>query len=81
MIIYGRNWIKEIPENITPMVCQAILKASQSGNEYIRESTAFCIRKINGKIKNDYWSKALENRLLDLQTDDSRLVRNSALQE
>jgi len=71
--------INLFPQNITPMICQCITTASYSGNEYIREASAYTMKAIIDRIPNDYWKEKLTNRLVELKEDDSRFVRQQAL--
>jgi hypothetical protein len=65
----------EFPENIVPMLCQSIFKASYSGNVSVKIAATYCIKEISEKIKNHYWHNQLETRLKELEQDDCRPVR------
>ena len=70
--------LSEFPENIVPMLCQSIFKASNSGNVIIRIAATYSIKTICDRIEDHYWHDQLETRLKELEKDDCRPVRQQA---
>jgi hypothetical protein len=73
--------LKAFPEDVVPMLCQNIFKASYSGTVSKRIAATHCIKKIYDRIGNDYWHDQLRTRLGELEKDDCRPVRKQALME
>ena len=73
--------IKELPNNVLPMICQSISTQSKSGLIIVRRAAVYCIKKLLNKINNEYWSKNLNARYEEMLADDSRLVRIEAVKQ